>query len=182
MEYLCFPLFCFATVSIISLVSCPIRSISQRIYCIPALCDACSSVRTPPEYMDEKYSLMEAYNFCSVLAFSSTAAAFSFSTFPLPDCNFSIISSTIFAQYITSFATSCNAAAGCAISLLSRYFGFSKATTPVSFPSGTSFITIFTIRGMSGIQISVIARLNPVCAFAICREITSISFPFGEIN
>ena len=33
LEYLCFPLFCFATVSMISLVSCPIRSISQRMYC-----------------------------------------------------------------------------------------------------------------------------------------------------
>ena len=62
--------------------------------------------------------------------------------------------------------------------------GFSATSTSVSFPfpSGTSFITIFTIRGMSGSQISVMTRLNPVCAFAICREITSISFPFGEIN
>ena len=38
----------------ISLVSCPIRSISQRIDCIPALCDACSSVSTPPEYSAAK--------------------------------------------------------------------------------------------------------------------------------
>lgn len=48
--------------------------------------------------------------------------------------------------------------------------------------SGTSFITIFTITGISGIQISVIVRLKPVCAFAICLEMTSTSFPFGEIN
>ena len=168
----------------ISLVSCPIRSISQRMYCIPALCDACSSVSTPPEYSDAKQSLTEAYSFCSIFAFSSTSSAFSLSIFPFLYCSFPIISSTSFAQYITSFATSCNAAAGCAISLLSRYFGFSSTSTSVSFPfpSGTSFITIFTIRGMSGIQISVMTRLNPVCAFAICREITSISFPFGEMN
>jgi len=43
-------------------------------------------------------------------------------------------------------------------------------------------VTIFTISGISGSQTSVQTILNVVCAFAICLEITSISFPFGEIN
>ena len=43
-------------------------------------------------------------------------------------------------------------------------------------------VTIFTITGMSGSQINVQTTLKVVCAFAICLEITSTSFPFGEMN
>ena len=49
------------------------------------------------------------------------------------------------------------------------------------FGAGIIFITILTISGISGIQISVITTLKIVCAFAICRAITSTSGPLVEI-
>ncbi len=43
-------------------------------------------------------------------------------------------------------------------------------------------LTILTIIGIKGSQIIVQTTLKVVCAFAICLEITSTSFPLGEIN
>ena len=43
-------------------------------------------------------------------------------------------------------------------------------------------VTSFTMSGMSGSHTSVQTTLNVVCAFAICREMISISLPFGEIH
>ncbi len=105
----------------------------------------------------------------------------SFPSFVLSSVTFSSIASTIFAHLNISFATSERAAAGCPVNLLSRYIGCPSASCSVSFLSGTSIITIFTMTGISGIQISVIVMLKPVCAFSICLEITSTSLPFGEI-
>ena len=43
-------------------------------------------------------------------------------------------------------------------------------------------VTIFTITGISGSQTTVQNTLNDVCALAICLEMTSTSFPLGDIN
>ena len=43
-------------------------------------------------------------------------------------------------------------------------------------------LTIFTITGIRGSQISVHATLNVVCAFAICLDMMSSSSPFGDIH
>ena len=72
------------------------------------------------------------------------------------------------------------AATGWSITLLSRYFGSQTALIFLSSPRIT-VVTILTICGISGSQINVQTILNVVCAFAIWREITSTSFPFGEM-
>ena len=81
----------------------------------------------------------------------------------------------------SSLDTRTIAAAGCSITFISRYLGSKAAFSVLSFPR-MIVVTIFTISGISGSQTSVQTILNVVCAFAICLEITSISFPFGEIN
>ena len=172
LEYLYFCSFFSRTDSAISILRPLTRSTSPSIYISPAVWVVCFSVREPEENIFVRYSLICSVNFPTSCPCSSTSSSCSLVSPFTRLINFWSVSPAISLHLVISFLARLSATVGCPISLSSRNCGREGSLFSLVFASGMTFITIFTISQISGIQINVITILKLVCAFAICREIT----------